>query len=329
MRSYIIRRLLLTIPTVLIVTLIVFFMIRLIPGDVIDIMAAGLISQGINVELARSMLTQRLGLDVPVIVQYGRWLGIVPGADGKFRGLFQGSLGDSLWRSDTVIQQIATRWPVTLELGFLGLLISQLIAIPIGIYSALRHDSLGDYIARSFAILAIAVPGFWIATLIIVFPAIWWGYMPPILYVPLLEDPLRNLKMFIVPATILGLDMAGSTMRMARTMMLEVMRQDYIRTAWSKGLRERVVIFRHALKNALISVVTMIGLYLPVLIGGTVIIENIFDLPGMGALILHATAFRDYPVVSGTMLLFGAGTVLINLMVDLTYAYLDPRIHYR
>ncbi len=329
MRSYIIRRLLLAIPTVFLVTVIVFFLIRLIPGDVIDIMAAGLISQGVDIEVARDMLMDRLGLDVPVIVQYGRWLGVVPGEDGSFSGIFQGDLGISLWRPSTVLEQIAVRWPVTLELGFMGIIISQLIALPIGIFSALRQDTLGDYVGRSFAIMAVAVPAFWIGTLVIVFPAIWWGYMPPIFYVPFLKDPLRNLQMFIVPAIVLGMAMAGSTMRMTRTMMLEVLRQDYIRTAWAKGLKERVVVLRHGLKNALMSVVTIVGLYIPLLVGGTVIIENIFSLPGMGALMLHATAFRDYPVVSGTMLLFGIAMVLINLLVDLTYAYLDPRVHYK
>jgi len=331
MRAYIIKRLLLVIPTVFVVTVIVFFLIRLIPGDAVDIMSQRLLTAGggIDVAAAKEMIRHHLGLDVPILHQYGRWIGVVAQANGSFSGLFQGDLGVSLWRPTSVLEEIALRWPVTLELGVMGLIIGQLIALPIGIYSALRQDTWGDYIGRSFAIFCIAVPTFWIGTLVIVFPAIWWGYMPPIMFVPFLEDPIGNLKMFIVPATILGAAMAGGSMRMTRTMMLEVLRQDYIRTAWAKGLKERVVILRHALKNALIPVVTLVGLFVPVMIGGAVIVETIFNLPGMGALIVHATTYRDYPILSGTVLVFGLGMVIINLTVDLTYAYLDPRVRYR
>jgi len=228
-----------------------------------------------------------------------------------------------------VLEEIATRWPVTLELGFLAFLVAQLIALPIGIYSALRQDTGGDYIARSFAILCIAVPGFWLATMVIVLPSIWWGYSPPIMLIRFTEDPIGNLGMFIVPAIILGMAMSGLTMRMTRTMMLEVLRQDYIRTAWSKGLRERAVTLRHALKNALIPVITIIGPQLAVMIGGAIIIEQIFGLPGIGLLFLRSLTVRDYPMVSGIMLFLGGAIVFINLAVDLTYAYLDPRVHYK
>ena len=218
---------------------------------------------------------------------------------------------------------------MTVELGLMAIIIGQLIALPIGIYSALRQDTWGDYIGRSLAILAISIPGFWLATKVIVIPSIWWGYMPSIYIIPFTEDPIGNLKMFIVPALLLGMSMSGATMRMTRTMMLEVLRQDYIRTAWAKGLRERVVTLRHALKNALIPVVTIVGLQVPIIIGGSVIIEQIFNLPGMGRLIVDAVIERDEPVVGGMILLFSVGLVLINLMVDLTYAYLDPRVHYK
>ncbi|MBA7628976.1 Dipeptide transport system permease protein DppB [subsurface metagenome] len=211
----------------------------------------------------------------------------------------------------------------------MALIIAQLIALPVGVYSALRQDTWGDYIARSFAIFCIAIPGFWLGTMVIVFPSIWWGYSTPIMLIRFTDDPIGNLKMFIVPAIVLGMVMSGGTMRMTRTMMLEVLRQDYIRTAWAKGLRERVVILRHALKNALIPVITIIGIYIPVMIGGTVIIEQIFCLPGMGRLLINATLMRDYTVVSGVMLFFAVGMVLINLMVDLTYGFLDPRVHYK
>ncbi|MBA7569540.1 Glutathione transport system permease protein GsiC [subsurface metagenome] len=328
MRVYIIRRLLLTIPTVFLVSLIIFFMIRLIPGDAVDALLAQMEGFG-TVEVDREVVERALGLDVPVFTQYGRWMGVIPQADGSFSGIFQGDLGKSFWRADTVVEEIALRWPVTLQLGLMGLIIGQLIALPIGIYSALRQDTWGDYIARSFAIFCIAVPGFWLALLVIVFPAKWWGYMPPIMYTPFFKDPLTNLERFISPAIILGMAMAGGTMRITRTMMLEVLRQDYIRTAWAKGLRERVVVIRHTLKNALIPVITMVGLWVPVMLGGTVIIEQIFALPGMGSLIVHAAQYRDYPVLSGVLLIFGAGMVLINLMIDLTYGFLDPRIRYQ
>ncbi len=329
MRAYIIRRVLLAIPTLFLLTLIVFLLVRLVPGDAVDALASQLSEIGGGEEVDREAVERALGLNVPFFTQYGRWLGVAPQEDGSFSGIFQGDLGRSFWRPHTVVEEIGMRWPVTLQLCVMGLIIGQLIALPIGIYSALRQDTWGDYIGRSFAILCIAVPGFWLGTLVIVFPAIWWDYMPPILYIGLFEDPLSNLRMFIVPAIVLGMAMAGGTMRMTRTMMLEVLRQDYIRTAWAKGLRERVIVLRHTLKNALIPVITLIGLWLPLLIGGTVIIERIFVLPGMGTLIINAVLKRDYPVVSGTMLFFGFGLVLINLMVDLTYVYLDPRIRYK
>ncbi len=325
MRTYIIRRLLLMIPTLFLVSLIIFLLTHLLPGDVIDAMQAGIT----DVKLPRADLERALGLDVPLMHQYGRWMGVVPQADGNFSGLFQGNLGSSLWRKVPVLELVAKKWPVTLELGLMALIVSQLIALPIGIYSALRQDKWGDYIGRSFAILCISVLGFWLGTMIIVFPSIWWGYMPSIMLIPFTKDPIGNLKMFIVPAIIMGMAMSGMTMRMTRTMMLEVLRQDYIRTAWAKGLRERVVVMRHALKNALIPVITIVGFQVPVLIGGSVIIEQIFVLPGMGRLIIEATLYRDYPVISGILLLFSVILVLVNLMIDLTYGYLDPRVHYK
>ena len=329
MRAYIIRRLLLIIPTVFLLSFIVFFMIRMIPGDAIDALAEQLEAFGGTFMSSRADVEHELGLDVPVFQQYGRWMGFLPQADGSFSGIFQGDFGKSFWRAATVVEEIATRLPVTLELGFLGFIVALLMALPIGIYSSLRQDTWGDYIGRSFAIMCIAVPGFWLGTLIIVFPSIWWGYMPPIIFIPFMEDPIGNLEQFIIPAIVLGMSLCGLSMRMTRTMMLEVLRQDYIRTAWAKGLRERVVVIRHALKNALIPVITIVGLQIPFLFGGTVIIEQIFVLPGVGSLIVNATLYRDYNVLSGVLLLFGAGMMLINVVIDLAYAYLDPRIRYK
>jgi len=265
-------------------------------------------------------IKHELGLDVPIYVQYWRWLGNL---------VLHGNLGNSLWTGTPVINEIKQRWPVTFELGILALLVTQIIALPIGIYSAIRQDSWGDYFARSFAIVCIAVPSFWLGTLVIVYPSIWWGYTPPIMYIPFTVNPIGNLKMFIIPAIVLGMSGAGTNMRLMRTMMLEVLRQDYIRTAWSKGLREGIIVIRHALKNALIPVVTMIGYQLPVLVGGAVIIENIFNLPGMGRLLTDATSDRDYPIVTAVVLIISLVLVFINLLTDLSYGFLDPRIHYK
>jgi len=317
MRSYIIRRILLLIPSVFIVTLVVFFVIRSIPGSLVDIM----VSQYDSVtQVNRQDIEKMLGLDVPTVTQYGRWMSQI---------LLHGNLGNSMVNKLPVIDAIKARWPVTFELGLLGILVAQLIALPIGIYSAIRQDSVGDYFARSFAILCISVPGFWLATLVIVFPSMWWGYMPSITLIKFSENPLGNLSMFIIPAIVLGMGMSGQTMRMTRTMMLEVLRQDYIRTAWSKGLKERVVVIRHALKNALIPIVTIMGYQIPILIGGTVIIENIFQLPGMGQLTIYAATQRDYTEISSLLLLFTLLIMMVNLFVDVTYAFLDPRVHYR
>ena len=311
------------IPTLFIASLIVFFTVRLIPGDIIDMMMAEV--QTVSI-IDKTALEQELGLDVPIVTQYGRWMGVWPQEDGSFRGIFQGNLGNSLRKRTPVVDDILDRWPVTLELGLMGMIFAQIIAFPVGIYSGLRQDTWGDYIGRSFAILCIAVPGFWVGTMVVVFPSIWWGYMPPIVYIPFLEDPIGNLQMFIVPAIVLGMVLSGTQMRLVRSMVLEVLRQDYVRTAWAKGLRERVVVLRHVLKNALIPVVTIIGLNLAFMIGGTVIIEQIFCLPGLGNLILNACLKRDYTVVSGVLLFFGFGMVLINLITDLTYGFLDPRV---
>jgi peptide/nickel transport system permease protein len=318
MRAYVLRRLLLMIPTLLLVSLIVFFGMRLVPGSVVDIMvniAQGLAAQGHAP--TRADIAKQLGLDVPVHIQYFIWIGNI---------LIHGDFGKSMWTGLPVIRDILIRMPLTIELSILSLLVAMFISLPIGVISALRQDSWGDYIARSFAILCIAVPGFWLGTMIIVFPSIWWGYMPRIVVVSFIEDPLANLKMFIVPAIVLGMGMAGGIMRMIRSVMLEVLKQDYIRTAWAKGLMERAVIMRHALKNAMIPIVTIVAIYVPGLFGGAVIIEQIFSIPGIGRMIVHSTLTRDYPMLSAIMLIMAVILVFLNLFVDLTYAYLDPRV---
>ena len=228
-----------------------------------------------------------------------------------------------------VEQQIISRLPVTLELGLLAIVIGLLIALPVGIYSAIRQDTAADYAGRSIAIIGLATPNFWLGIMVMVYPAIWWGWSPSMELIPFSEDPVGNLGMFLIPSLILGTASAAAIMRLTRTMMLEVLRQDYIRTAWSKGLRERVVIIRHTIKNALIPVVTLIGLQVPILVGGSVIMENIFNLPGVGRLALLAINDRDYPVVSGVNLFFASAVMGANLITDLFYALLDPRVRYK
>ena len=219
--------------------------------------------------------------------------------------------------------------PVTIELGVLSILIGLVIALPVGIYSAIRQDTATDYVGRTVAVIGLATPNFWLAIMVMLYPAIWWGWAPSVELITFEEDPLGNLGMFLIPAVILGTAMSAATMRMTRTMMLEVFRQDYIRTAWSKGLRERVVVMRHAVKNALIPVVTLVGLQLPLLIGGSVILEQILVLPGIGRMFVDALDQRDYPVVSAINLIFATAVLVINLMIDVIYAFLDPRVRYQ
>ena len=264
-------------------------------------------------------LERKLGLDQPIPVQYARWLGDI---------VLHGSLGQSLLGRFSVNEKIAGRLPVTIQLGVTALVIGLLIALPVGIYSAIRQDTAADYVGRSVAVIGLATPNFWLALIVMLYPALWWGWSPPMRLIRFSDDPLGNLGMFIIPGAILGTAMAAATMRMTRTMMLEVLRQDYVRTAWSKGLKERAVVVRHAVKNAIIPVITLVGLQLPILVGGSVIMENIFNLPGLGRLMLNALEDRDYTVVSGINLLFGSFVVVGNVLIDLTYGFLDPRIRY-
>lgn len=318
MRAYFIRRVLLVIPTLLILSTIVFLTVRFIPGDVIDALAAN--SDYLALDVDREALEEHLGLNVPLPVQYVKWMSGM---------LLHGTFGDSLMGNWRVEERIVGRLPVTLQLGVMAILIGLLISLPVGIYSAVRQDTVSDYVGRTIAIAGLAMPNFWLGTLVMIFPALWWGWAPPLEMIPFTEDPIGSLYGFLIPSLILGTGMAAGTMRLTRTMMLEVLRQDYIRTARSKGLTERVVILRHATKNALIPVITGIGLQLPLLVGGSVIIENIFNLPGLGQLALDALLNRDYPVVSGINMFFGAAVVFINLMIDLAYPFLDPRVRYQ
>jgi peptide/nickel transport system permease protein len=328
-QGYIIRRLLLLIPTVLLVSIIIFLLVRWVPGDAVDFLQTQL-SQGTGSTVAvdRAQIEHMLGLDVPVHIQYGRWLGILPTPDEGFNGVLQGNFGSSIYRKTPCLDMIMERLPVTLELGLLALFIGVLFSLPLGVYSAVRQDTFLDYTGRTIAILMMSIPIFWTGTLIMIYPSLWWNWSPPMEYIHLTDNPIGNIGMLLIPAFILGASTAGGTVRLTRTMMLEVMRQDYIKTAWSKGLTERAVILKHGIKNAFIPVVTVIGAGLGMLIGGAVIIEQIFNLPGMGMLMLQALNQRDYPLVSAVTLFLAFFMMLMNLIVDLTYTWLDPRIRY-
>ena len=318
MRGYVLRRLLALLPTLVLASMIVFVTVRLIPGDVIDLMLSQ--NDVAADKRSREELIAALGLDVPMWQQYFRWIGAI---------VLHGDLGKSLWQGTPVASQLLARLPVTFELGAIALVVGLIIALPIGVYSALRQDTMGDYLARSFSILLLAVPSFWLGTMVVVFPSIWWGWSPPIEFTPFWQSPAQNLEQMLLPGVVLGAALSAITMRLTRTMMLEVLRQDYIRTAWAKGLGERLVIVRHALRNALIPVVTLIGLQAPLLIGGAVIIEQIFVIPGMGLLLLEAVQQRDYPIITGVFLMVGVAVMLINLVVDLSYGLLDPKVRMR
>ena len=323
MASYALRRILLIIPTLFLVTIIVFMSVRLIPGDVVDMMVDEMLGTGdgsSTEKIDRAAIEKMLGLDLPIHIQYLQWMGKI---------IRYGDFGDSLWKSTTVVEAIGNRLPISIELGVMGLGIALIIALPVGIWSAIRDDTWTDYMGRTLAILSISIPGFWLGTMVMVYPSIWWQWSPPMEYIMFDKNPVGNLGMNLIPAILLGMALSGTTMRMTRTMMLEVLRQDYIRTGWAKGLRERVVILRHALKNALIPVITIVGMQLPILIGGTVIIEQIFNIPGIGRLMVSAIGRRDYPVISGVNLMIASFVLVSNMLVDLAYAYLDPRVKYK
>ncbi|MGH2598592.1 MAG: ABC transporter permease [Dehalococcoidia bacterium] len=313
MTTYMVRRLLLAVPTLLAILILVFGIIRVLPGDVVTLMVSEQ-----NYAVDEEALRRQLGLDEPAPVQFVSWLG----------NALRGDFGDSLWTKQPISEELRNRFPVSMELGLYSILIGLVIAIPVGVIAAIRQDTWLDYLFRSIGIGLISIPGFWLATLLLVFPLIWWGWTPPLSYVKWSEDPLGHLYYFFWPSLLLGALLSGTTMRLTRNQMLEVLRQDYVRTAHAKGLRERSVIFRHAIKNALIPVVTVIGLQIAGVVSGTVIFETIFGIPGIGRFYFQAINFRDYPAVQATALFIAITVVLANLLIDLTYAVIDPRIRY-
>ena len=306
----------LLVPTLLGVSIFVFMAVRFLPGDAIDQMFSDYIRSP-DPE-ARAALEERFQLNRSIPLQYVEWVG----------GIVRGDLGDSFLTRRPVTSDLKNRLVLSLELGTLGMLFSIAIALPIGIMSAVRQDSWLDYIGRSFAIALLAVPSFWLALMALVYGLEWFGWVPPLQYRHPWDEPLTNLEIMWMPALILGGGLAGAVMRFTRSAMLDVLRQDYVRTARAKGLNERNVLIRHALRNALLPVVTLLGLQVGVLVGGTVILERIFSLPGMGNYLLNSLGNRDYPPVQAIVLLSAAVVITSNLVVDVLYAVIDPRIRY-
>jgi peptide/nickel transport system permease protein len=316
MYTYALRRLLLAIPVLLLASVIVFGLMRVMPGDALTALMA---ESGNVSERELQKLRKDLGFDLPYHEQYFLWVWQMVTFDP----------GYSIFTSEPISVALKQAIPVTVELALLGMGMGLLIAIPVGVLSATRQDKFADYMGRMVAISGLSLPDFWLGTLVITFAAIWFAWIPPLGYTSLWEAPWKNLQQFLLPAAVLGFRLSAATMRMTRSTLLEVLREDYVRTARAKGLVERVIIYKHALKNALIPVVTIVGGQLGTLLAGTVIVETIFALPGMGRLTVEAILFRDYPVVQTNVMLVAATLVTLNLLVDLTYAWLDPRIHYR
>jgi len=314
MTQYVVRRLLAGIPVLLVISVLIFAGVRVIPGDVCRI-----VLQSPEVDQAQcDVLYARLGLDQPVIEQYFSWI----------TNVLTGDFGTSLISDRSVWSQIEGRLGVTIELSLLAVMLAVCVGIPVGVYSALQQDKAGDYVLRFLTIGWLSMPSFWIATLLITFPAKWWGYASPVAYDSLFEDPLSNLEKLLLPAISLSLTLAGGVARITRSTMLEVLRQDYIRTARAKGLSESVVLSRHALKNAMLPVITVLGLQLGALLGGTVIIESIYALPGLGTLLLGSVTLKDFPQVQGIVLFFAVVVVVLNLIIDISYGWFDPRVRY-
>jgi peptide/nickel transport system permease protein len=313
LRKYALKRLVVAVPSLLIASVIVFSLSRLIPGDVVTLMME-------ENQYAQDLeeMRAKLGLNRPIHVQYFDWV---------FRAL-RGDLGQSLYSSRPITTELTYRLPVSLELGAVALVVAVLLGVPIGVISAVRQDTVQDYVARSSAILGLSIPGFWLGTLVVVLPAIYLGWSPSIQYKAFAVDPWGHLGQFLIPGFLLGVASAAAVMRLTRTQLLEVLRQDYVRTAWAKGLRERTIVLKHSLKNALIPVVTILGIQIAQILSGTVIFESIFGLPGMGRYLFDSITERDYPAIQGINLVVVTTVVTVNLIVDLVYAWLDPRIRY-
>ena len=317
MRVYLLKRFLLIVPTLFGVASLVFVIMRLIPGDVALLILGG--DSG-NIDAQQlAALHKRLGLDQPMVVQFGHWLW----------GALHLDFGVSLWTGQPVVEELLIRLPLSLELALLATLVSVVLAIPFGMLAAMRQDSWVDYVIRVVSIGGLAIPSFWVGILCILFLVLTFGWGPPLEFTPPWVDPWANFQMMVWPVVTVGYRYAAVTTRMTRSTVLEVLREDYIRTAWAKGLRERAVVVRHALKNAMLPVITLIGTEFAFLIGGLVVTETVFTLNGVGRFVVDAVAHRDYPVVQALVFLIALSFTIVNLLIDLTYAWFDPRIRYR
>jgi peptide/nickel transport system permease protein len=313
MAEYIIRRLFYGVIVLFIMITFIFVIMRAVPGDVVLLQLSD--TGNISEEQVAALKTE-LGLDKSVAGQLFDWL----------KGAIQGDLGKSLWSNRSVNEMISARLPVTLELTFLSSIIAILIGIPIGVISAVKHNTFIDQLLRLLSIGGISIPNFWIALVLLTFLSLVFNWIPPLGYQSFMENPVVNIQQMILPAICLAITLCASIVRMTRSAVLEVLHSDFIRTVRSKGAIERIVIYKHALRNSLISVITIIGLQIGSLLGGAVVIESIFSLPGLGSLIFESVNSRDYPVVQASVLLFGAMYLLVNLIVDITYGWIDPRI---
>ncbi|MGE3909663.1 MAG: ABC transporter permease [Chloroflexota bacterium] len=313
--QYVIRRLALSLLVLFGVSVLIFGIVRLLPGDVIDMIIG---TEGSMTASQQRAVRERYGLNDSWPVQYVRWMG----------GILQGNFGKSFRTDQEVLPLIVARLPTTLELAALSVILSSVIAIPLGVISALSRNGWMDFVSRLLGLIGLSIPNFWLATILILVASFQFRWSPALIYVPPTQDPLSNLQQMLLPTISLAVFLTAIVMRMTRSTVLEVLGEDYVRTAFAKGLRERVVLTRHVLRNALIPVVTIIGLQAGTLLGGVVVIEQLFGLPGLGWTLLNGIYQRDYPVVQGTVLFFALVFALTNLLVDLTYAQLDPRIKY-
>jgi peptide/nickel transport system permease protein len=316
-RTYLAKRLLLIVPTLFGVAAVVFLIMRVIPGDVTLLILGGDQTGRIDPQQLAAMRHQ-LGLDQPLAVQFGTWLW----------GVLRLDFGTSLWTGQPVIEEVLIRLPLSLEVAILATIVSVLLAIPLGMLAAVRQDSWVDYVIRVGSIGGQAIPSFWVGILVILFLVIYFGWGPPLEFTPPWVDPWANFQQLVWPVVTVGYRYAAVTTRMTRSTVLEVLREDYIRTAWAKGLRERAVVIRHALKNAMLPVITLVGTEFAFLIGGLVVTETVFTLNGVGRFVVDAVAHRDYPVVQALVFLIALCFVVVNLLIDLTYAWFDPRIRY-
>lgn len=314
MGKYILKRILLLIPTVIIVCIIVFGLMRMMPGDAVDIIVVRMRNSGHTVD--EDAVRAMMGLDIPPVQQFFNWFG----------GVCRGDLGDSYFQNESVASIIFRQLPISLELGIISLILATALSIPLGLLCAAKQDSILDYALRIISVLCMSVPMFWIATLVLFYPAKWWGYAPVITYYSLLKAPLKNMGMFLVPGILGALAQAGTQLRITRSMVLDTMRQDYIRTAYAKGVKAKDVLFHHAFRNAMIPVITVIGGSVGAMVGGNVILENIFNIPGIGQQLVTSLGYRDMPLVEGCILIMSLFVMIVNLIIDVAYKWIDPRV---